>query len=243
MLDLNLDLRSRLVRAGFAGIEAALRHSASELALHLVTSGGDQWYPGDDGARHYANYLAWADSVLVGIAAAMRPVSDTDVKERWDGLWTDAERQRMRKLRNDALKGRQVVVSWHTLAEMGESGRLLLPHFAGEEPALIHPQGHDVLGSSLDYWRWIRDTAIPILLDATQHGARPESDPNAPVPFPQFDPWNPFDAIQELDWHRYFESYAPDYDDAVAQESARSAHRAGQERRRRRYFGGEKTSE
>lgn len=203
MPSLPLELREKLWNSGFAGIESALRYAHIELALSEMSTAADFTSGGDDVGRHLANFLAWSDSVLVGIDKAVRSTGDQRLIERWRQLQTFPLRQLMRKCRNDALKGREVIVGIRKVLDLGPEGALLHQRFARPEYG-TWDEGL-VGGTAHDYLSWVGQAALPLLFEATSAGAK-RQDPRsaAEMPHREIDPWTAdaaFDvfAIGEMD--------------------------------------------
>ena len=70
--ELRLNLRRELCGAGFHDIDSALRSAAVELDVWFISGRLHAPVASDGEARHYAQFLAWADTVAVGITRAIR---------------------------------------------------------------------------------------------------------------------------------------------------------------------------
>ena len=183
---LPLELRQDLCRAGFHGVDAALRAAAVELDCWKFLDGLHMEAWSDGGFRHYTNFLAWSETTAGGIHRAIKSTGDQSLKARWDDLWDEPMRQQFHTLRNEALKARQDVAPWRV--HHGEGTLKLYRGFDKRWPG-------DVTGQSTAYLCWLRDTAIPLLLEAIDLDARGDVivDGEFPIedqmPFPHTDPW------------------------------------------------------
>jgi len=158
------------------------------LRLFLLSRSPDFDSDGDDGDRHFANFLAWCDSVLVGIDRGIKKASDSTLARRWEDLRADPLRELMRNARNDALKGRREVMGDEVVADFGADGFLIAQRFG-------HSLGEawsdaPVLGTCHDYLAWIQRRALPLLFEAVQLGSVGDDDRDAgQMPFPSAGPW------------------------------------------------------
>ena len=191
MIRLPLEQRRTMWKAGYGGIESAIRYAAVELELFLVCHGTDFEFDADDGQRHYANFLAWADSAMVGIDAAVRAAHDQALADSWRELAKHPLRMLMRDSRNVALKGRNEVVGWEYTGDLGDEGWLLEMRFGpafGSEWA-----DAPVFGTSDDYLHWILEAAVPLLEKAITLGSAGSD--SGEMSYPNADPWTPTDAV------------------------------------------------
>jgi hypothetical protein len=145
----------------------------------------------DEAERHFTNFLAWSDSVLVGIDAAVRSTGDHQLRTQWRELHNDPIRAMMRECRNVGLKGRREVVGIEVVADMGAEGFLLAPVFqvgAKKGDWFSMP----VFGTGSDYWNWIKTDAIPILFAAIEKGCSRQDDRvESEMPYPEYPTWEP----------------------------------------------------
>lgn len=188
LFELTLETRRGLVRAGFGGVDASLRAAAVELEFYffLDTFHWVRW--SDGGARHYTNFLAWADTTAVGIDEGIRRSGNHDLASRWNSLGNDPLREHFRKNRHQALKHRRDVAPFRSQI----NGDIVMWYrsFDDRWPG-------DVLGQSTDFLFWLRDKALPLLLEAISLGARGDDPPSDDAPitkqmeFPHDDPWTP----------------------------------------------------
>ncbi|MDP1918923.1 MAG: hypothetical protein Q8L14_21920 [Myxococcales bacterium] len=187
---LPLKLRRELWAAGFGGIDSALRFAAVELDLFMMCTGFDYERDGDDGERHFANYLAWSDTALGGVHRAVTSAGNQALIAEWGAVSQHPVRAAMRDARNQALKGRTSVVSREVIVDLGDSGRLVGRRLTTLPGAVLGE--YPVFGTAADYLLWIRDDALPLLrravgLGATKQDARGLED----MTFPNEDPWSP----------------------------------------------------
>ncbi len=179
-------LRQRLWESGLSGVESALRYAAIEFDLYLLSTNPDLELLGDDGHRHFANFLAWSDTTLAGIDAAVKKTGDQSLMRRWTSL-ENPTRARMHADRNDALKGRHHVLQWETVWTSSDGSYAQTPRFSSSPSS-----GWDepVIGTCTDYLCWIRDVALLLALEAS---ASPSSslseDDLSAIPSPDADPW------------------------------------------------------
>jgi len=190
--ELPLELRRTLWTAGFAGIDCAMRHAAVELDIYLIAHVMDMECDTDEADRHFTNFLAWTDTVLVGIDAAIRSTGDHELRTQWARLSDDPVRALMRECRNFGLKRRREVIGVEVIADMGADGYLLAPAF---QVGLNKGEWFDmpVLGTGSDYWNWIKTDAIPLLLAAIEKGCTRQDDrTETEMPFAQYPEWVPW---------------------------------------------------
>ena len=194
--------RTVLWQHGFGGVESALRWAAVELQLFFLSRSPDLVQDGDDGARHYANFLAWCDSALGGIDRGVKKSGDFELLRRWHDLTDHPVRKLMRDARNEALKARREVVGDEFAADLGDGGFLTAHRFGaalgeGWEDAPVY-------GTSRDYLFWIQNAALPLLFEAVQLGTVGIDDRDiGEMPFPDADPWTcdlAFDLQSILRW-------------------------------------------
>ncbi|MDE2670367.1 MAG: hypothetical protein OXI51_12000 [Chloroflexota bacterium] len=186
--ELLLETRQLLCGAGFHDVDGALRAAAVELDSWQSLDGLHTKAWSDGSFRHYTNFLAWADTTAVGIDKGVKSSGDNSLIQRWRDLESQPIRQRFKILRNRALKGRDDVASWHA-DFVGDTLRMFRS-FDGSWPG-------DVESQSAEYLLWLRDTALPLLVEAISLGATGKAmlEPEVPLsdqmPFPDIDPWTP----------------------------------------------------
>lgn len=184
--ELSLKTRRDLCGAGFQDVDAALRAAAVEMDLWCWFDSTHLSVASDGGFRHYTNFLAWADTTAVGINRGINRTGDQSLIERWRALDKESIRQEFRSRRNESLKDRRDVAPWQEIPA-GE-GKLLFRSFDGHFPG-------DVIGQSTDYLLWLRDEALPLLLEAIQLGSRGDTPIcgdmtlEEQMAFPDTDPW------------------------------------------------------
>ncbi|MBM4414917.1 MAG: hypothetical protein FJ035_01300 [Chloroflexi bacterium] len=149
------------------------------------------WDAASDGEqRHFTNFLTWSDTALVGADRAIRQRSDHCLIDQWQALTRHDIRQAIGRLRDVALKERRDVAPW-------------TPLFRGDRSSVAFTQKLDgfeieipAYGTAEDYLGWILGEAVPLVVEAIEHGARgPTSlDPDLPVeeqmPFSRSNPWS-----------------------------------------------------
>ena len=190
-LGLDGDVRRRLWAAGFGGVDAAFRYSAVEFELFALSTHADLELDGDDSDRHYANFLAWSDTIFVGVNEAIRTAASSSIKARWETVANDPLRRVMRQARHEALKGRREVVGWEFWADLGDAGYVLQQRLRGDDSDVF-----PLLGRSEDYLVWIRDEIFPLLFLAIDAGAHPQDDRTAAdMPYPRVQTWTPSSSL------------------------------------------------
>lgn len=183
---LALETRRVLYHAGFGGVDVSLRAAAVELEFFFVLDSFHWMRQSDGGFRHYTNFLAWADTTAVGINEGIQSTDDQGLKARWDALGDEPFRQWIRELRHQALKHRRDIAPVSSI-DMGD-GIWSSRTFGEYGP-------HDVLGQFTDFLWWLKDKALPLLIEAIELGAEGDDPLLADVPldeqmaFPHSDPW------------------------------------------------------
>ena len=194
-LSLPRTARESLWDAGFAGIESALRWAAVEMELLLAAGSLDFEFWGDDGDRHFANFVAWCDSVLVGVDKAVKQTGDLALTEEWKAQASTSLRKHMRRMRNKSLKGREEVIPYRILSDYGDRGALYARRFLGSGDT--EWTDAPLLGTCYDYLDWIETKALPFLAAAVRRGCiGPDPRRSDSLPFPLWDPWTPRAALE-----------------------------------------------
>lgn len=184
--ELPLETRRLLCGAGFHDVDGALRAAAVELESWIRLDELHMRAWSDGSFRHYTNFLAWSETTAGGINKATKGTKNQALLARWRDLWDEPLRQQFHELRNRALKAREDVASWRVDYEEGEF--TLYRGFDEQWPG-------DVASESTEYLCWLRDAALPLLIEAIELGAHgttevePELRLADQMAFPDTDPW------------------------------------------------------
>ncbi len=187
--ELPLRIREQLVRSGFCSIDASLRFAAVELDLWW-DSPSLHWSSKSDGeARHFIQFLVWADSTLSQVDKAVRRTGDQVLIKSWSILGEDPLRRKFRALRNEGLKEARDQAPW--IPERQEGSKVLeFRRLGSAGDSDTYPRF-----DSLQYLAWIRDAALPHVMKAIDlEVLGPEPfDTDLPIEdqmaFPGIDPW------------------------------------------------------
>lgn len=184
--ELPLKTRRDLCGSGFHDVDAALRAAAIELDLWFFIDRLHWDVQSDGDFRHYTNFLAWSDTTAIGIGRGIERSGNQALIARWRTLADEPLRRSFRGLRNEALKARRHVAPWRASVE-GSKIRLFR--------SLDGCGSGDVMGRSADYLCWLRDAALPLLLEAITLGTHGDTLLEEEIPladqmaFPHTDPW------------------------------------------------------